>query len=195
LSWINQADLADIAFIKLMDKMPEPSNDSPEWHQRATAEEFSVNGLYLAQQGDTPAHILLFIRDMYRGIPRLYWWTPVPTLRVGRTLAHEVGHHLIAQRGYIFQPGEKVDQDEYEEEMANRYAFSVIKKMSQRWYYRLGQRLAKDLASTYYALGILDWNEKKYKEAAESWYRAWNLDPDHQEAVDLYWRAKKLSKT
>jgi hypothetical protein len=41
---------------------------------------------------------------------------------------------------------------------------------------------------------VHDWREKKYKEAAERWYRAWHLDPDHQEAVNWYWRAKKLSE-
>lgn len=195
LSWINPADLVGIAFIQLMDEMSKPSENSLEWHKQAHAEDFNVSGVYMRQDGGTPACIILFVRDMYFGIPPLYRWTTVPTLSISRTLAHEVGHHLIAQRGYIYQPTEKYkhrqpEYDEYEEEMANRYAFEVLKKMKKRWYYKLGQSATKGLASHHYIQGMLDWKEKKFKKAADRWHKAWHLDPDRLDAAYWYQRAK-----
>lgn len=195
LSWINPVDLVGIGHIQLLDNIVEPSQDSPEWHKRAVSEEINVNGEYIRQHQTSPAYIILYIRDLYRGISPFYWWTPVTTLNICRTLSHEVGHHLIAQRGYVFQPGEKVTPAEFEEEMANRYSATVLQKMKKNWYYKLGQWAIKDLASKHFILGVLDWKEKKYKEAAERWYRAFHLDPERADALHWYLRAKEIIKT
>src|SRR5262244_3452618 len=127
---------------------------------------------------------------LYRGIPRLYRWTTVPTLSISYTLAHEVGHHLIATRGYVFQPHEKFKDDANREDFCNRYAFHVTQKMMAHWYYRLGQWALKDLASWYYIFGCRDWNEKKYKKAAERFYTSFHLDRNREDALNWYWRAK-----
>jgi len=194
LSWMNAADLAGIEIIHIVEEMKEPSTKAPEWYRLAKAEKFSINGLYLQKWGNTPASIQLFVKDIYRGIPRIFWLTPVLTLRVSRILAHEVGHHLVAVRGYVFQPGERLDGQEYEEELANRYAFGVLKKMRERWYYRLGDWAMKKLADVHYVFGAADWKAQRYEEAAERWYIAWILNPDLEDA--RYWRhrAKQMYK-
>jgi hypothetical protein len=79
-------------------------------------------------------------------MPRLYWYTPASTLNICYTLAHEVGHHLIATRGYVFEKTESYSDDEIEEEFCNRYAFVVTKRMLKRYYYRFGDWLLRDLA-------------------------------------------------
>lgn len=195
LAWISPPDLDGIAFIQLADEIEEPNAKSPDWHKWAKEEGTGVNGLYMSQQRNSPAHIILYVRDLYRGIPSFYWWTTVPTLSISYTLAHEVGHHLIAKRGYIFQSNEKYKHDENEEDFCNRYAFSVTQKMMKHWYYRLGMWALKDLASWYYIFGCLDWKEKKYKKAAERFYLSFHLDRNREDALNWYWRAKELSNT
>jgi len=193
LAWISPLDLDGIAFIRLADELEEPNDKSPDWHKRAKAESISITGLYSGQHKDSPAQITLYVRDLYRGIPSLYWWTTVPTLNLIYTLAHEVGHHLIAKRGYIFQPDEKYKHTENEEDFCNRYAFGVTQKMMKRWYYRLGMWGLKDLAGWYYIFGCLDWNEKKYKKAAERFYISFHLDRNREDALNWYRSANALS--
>lgn len=195
LRWINQADLVGLDFIRLADEMPPPSNDSPDWHRTASAEGHSINGVYFARDDNTPACITLLIRDICVGIPDRYWLTPVPTLRIAHTLAHEVAHHLVKVRGHVFQPGENFKSVEYEEEFADRYAHGVVKKMETRWYYRLGQSLVKNLAMSHYIQGMLDWKAQKYERAAERWYKAWNLNPNLNEASYWHRRAKEMVKS
>jgi hypothetical protein len=191
ISWINQADLKGIAFIQLAEQMPVPTERSQDWHKRAYAEGFSVNGLYVSRSGRVPAHIYLFIRDMYRGIPFFHKWSTVTTLNICRTIAHEVGHHLITHRGYIYQPDEKYKDVESVEAMADRYAFDVLKKMRERWYYRLGHKSIKHIAISHYIKGMLNWRDKNYEKAAENWYNSFHLDPDRQDSSYWYWRAKE----
>ena len=190
LSWIDSADIAGIGFIEFRLRIPEATADAPDWHKRATDEDLSINGVYNPEEVNSPANITLFVRDLYRGIPKITWLTTVPTISIARTLAHEVGHHLIAKRGYVFAPGEKVQPSEYGEEMANRYSFSVIKRMRDRWYYKLGMWAIKTLAGWHCGQAAVDWKAGNYEQAAESWYKSFHLDPDLHEAVHWYKSAK-----
>jgi hypothetical protein len=193
LAWIDTADIVGIDSIELRHKIDDADPEAPEWHRHATEQDLSVNGLYFRHQGVSSASITLFVRDLYRGIPKMYWLTPVVTLAVAQTLAHEVGHHLIAERGYTFAPGERIFPKEYEEEMAHRYSYSVVKKMKSRWYYRMAGWATKDLASWHYVRGIWKWKCGDYEGAAESWYRTFHLDPDRQEAIHWYKWAKEAA--
>jgi hypothetical protein len=192
LSWIDPGDVVGIGSIILKDSIEEV--DDAIWYQRAISEGLSINGWYRpAVQGES-ATITLFLDDLYRGIPGFYRLTPVIRLSVAATLAHEVGHHLIATRGYVFAPGEKVVPIEYEEEMAHRYSFSVLKRMKRRWYFKLASFGMKDLAGWHYAQGALAWKKGNLKRAAESWYKSFHLDPDRQDAIIWYKRAKEITK-
>jgi len=191
LAFVSLLDLDGIAFIKLMDEIEEPCENAPEWHKQAKAQGTCVNGQYFASEGKNPANIILYGRDLYRGIPSTYSWTTAPTLSIGYTLAHEVGHHLIATRGYIFQPHEEFKHDANREDFCNRYAFSVIQKMMEHWYYRLGQWALRDLAGWYFVFGSLDWKGKNYKKAAERFYTSFHLDRNREDAFNWYRRAKE----
>lgn len=190
LGWISPLDLDGIAFVRLMNVIEEPGPDSPDWHRRAKAKGVCVNGLYLRRQGKSPAHLVLYINALYRGVPHVYRRTTVQTLNICYTLAHEVAHHLIAKRGYVFQPNEIFPHEENEEEFCNRYAFGVSKKMMKHWYYRVGMWALRDLARWYYVFGCLDWKDKRFKKAAEHFYTAFHLDRNHDEALYWYRRAK-----
>jgi hypothetical protein len=173
-----------------MDEIEEPDEQAPEWHKEAKAQGTCVNGQYFEATSKERANIILYGRDLYRGIPSAYSWTTVPTVSICYTLAHEVGHHLIATRGYIFQPLEQFKHAANQEDFCNRYAFSVAQKMMEHWYYRLGRWGLKDLAGWHSVFGYLDWKGKKYKEAAEHFYTSFHLDRNREEALNWYRRAK-----
>jgi len=90
LSWIHLLDLDGIGFILLIDEIEEPRQTAPDWHKRAKAEGSCVTGLYLRAVGKAPAHVVLYVREPYRGIPLIYRWTTVPSLSIFYTLSHEV---------------------------------------------------------------------------------------------------------
>lgn len=190
LKWIPSYDLVGIREIQLFDKIWKPDAKSAEWHKRVVTENFAINGVYAQQTKNEPAKIILFIKDLYRPIPSAVWWTPVPILYISRILAHEVAHHVIATRGYIFEPGEVYRSVEHEEEMSDRYAFNVIKKMKRKWRYKIGASLTKYIAAVDFELGSEAWKKKKYKDAAEFWYKSFLLDSERQDTIEWYWHAK-----
>ena len=135
------------------------------------------------------------IRNLYRGIPSLFQSTPLLRLVIVETLAHEVGHHLIVTRGYIFQPTEIFKHRESVEEFCDRYAFSIVKRMMGKRRYRFFRWILKNLASWYYSFGSLDWKEKKYKRAAERFLTSFHLDSNREDALYWYRRAKDTGNT
>jgi len=181
LRWIDQADLVGINRICLVDQLAAVSNNS--------AEKVYIHGAYYAGEDNEPPYILLSVKEIYKGIPSALYWTTIPTLCIGRTLAHEVAHHLVAIRGYVFKPGD-VENDE--ESIADKYADFHIRGMMEKWYYRLAQWCIKDIADWYYVHGFFAASKQEYESAAESFFLAFNLNPDHPEAAKYYWRAKEM---
>jgi hypothetical protein len=188
LRWINQDDLRGLDFVTFEDEWPELVGPAPEWVVRTGAETRNVRGWYVPPNEQRQPYIMLYTRSIYRGVPALLWWSTVPVLRITHTLAHEVAHHLVATRGYVFTPAEKHDD---EEQLAERYALNVLDRMTRNWSYRLGQKCLKELAFWHYAFGAADWNHRKYSSAADQFYTAWDLDRSHTEAAYWYQRARE----
>jgi hypothetical protein len=93
LKWIPATDMAGIEFVELADEDPEDPNASktpPELRG------FLYNGRYRKESASEGTHIELYTRDLYFGIPRVLRFTSVATLKIASTLAHEIGHHVIA---------------------------------------------------------------------------------------------------
>jgi hypothetical protein len=194
LSWIHPADLDGVGFIWLVDDLPQEFYEHSERLRWLKEEEAGIRGLYVARRGKQSAYIILCIPEIYNELPLLYRLTSVATLRVSYSLAHEVAHHLIATRGYVFQPGEKYPRNEFEEEFCNRYASETLKKMQSRWRYKVGRWAMNELARWQYIFGCVDWEQKRYKDAAAHWYKTIGLNPDYEKVVQWYFRAKELSK-
>jgi hypothetical protein len=192
MRWIDPMDLKGIDCIKLWSELPELTDQAPTSIRDAKQNGYKVCGLYKPVSNNNSPFIILLIKDIYRGVPFFYCCTPVPTLLITRVLAHEVAHHLVATRGYVFKKGEKLNKDEHEEELAEKYSFNVLRRMLGHWQYRFGYRLILDLAENHYILGMHDWNDKKYDRAAEHWYIAQNLNPNDELATYWYWRAKAM---
>ena len=125
----------------------------------------------------------------------MYWFTPVPTLLIAYSLAHEVGHHVVATRKYVTKAAGSAKTGEQEENLANEYALSIIKRMSDRWYYRLGKWAISDLSEWHYISGMSSWKSKNYAKAAEHWLNAWALDANNNEAAYWHKRAKEMLRT
>lgn len=195
LAWINPADVDGVSCVQLVDQLPKPSSASPVAIREAFEHGFNIYGLYRPRDKTKPPYITLNIADIYKAVPRLYWFTTVPTLLVTHSLAHEVGHHIVAKRGYIIKPGETGKLEAREEAFANQYAFSVYERMQRRWYYRLGGWAIRDLSEWHYVFGMISWKSKNYIKAAEHWYNASVLNPDNNDAAHWYRRAKEMRKT
>jgi hypothetical protein len=189
LDWIDAIDLYGVSFIRLLDDLPKPTDRSPRWHKDLKKRHDYLTGLYSGKFKNQPAHITLYIRNLYRGIPSLLQPTPLSTLVITETLAHEVGHHLISTRGYIFQPTEAFEHQEVVEEFCDRYAFTVVKKMLAKPHYRLSRWTLSKLAGCYYDSASVDWNKNKYKQARERFLTAFLLDSNFDDALYWYWRA------
>jgi hypothetical protein len=190
LDWISPLDLNGISFIRLMDDLPKPTDRSPHWHKDLKKRYVYLNGLYVGRYQNEPAHINLYVRNLYRGIPSLLWQTPIPTLMIADTLAHEVGHHLIFTRGYVFQPTEVFKHKEVVEEFCDRYAVSIVKKMMVKRRYRLCRWTLKGLAGWHFGLGSFDEGLKRDGHAAEHFLTAFHLNNNFEYALYLYRRAK-----
>ena len=138
------------------------------------------------------------LKHLYFPIPYLAYCSPIPTLRIARIIAHEVGHHLVATRGYIFTPDEKYPdykkKTEYEEEMANRYAFRVIERMKEKRFYRIGASMTNFLSDWYYGTATAKWEVKNYKASADYWYKSFLLNSERQESVEWYWHSEEKLK-
>ena len=194
LSWIPEGDLLGIDEIVVDEQLGPATPASAVWHHEIVGRNLVVCGQYSRPHGNVAPSIVVYAASVYRGIPKIYWLSPVITLRLAHTLAHEAGHHLIAQRGYIFERGERIHPREYEEEHANRYSFSVRKRMLRRWYYRLADWLTRDLAGWHYAIAICEWRDGCYDKAADRWEITFCLDPSRDDTGYWYHESKRLTR-
>lgn len=191
LLWIEKTHLEGLSYIRLEDALPELDNRADDWAKRTVAEGRRVYGWYASRERSEQSHIVLYIHEIYRSLPRILWWSSLPTLRIVRTLSHEVAHHLAATKGHVLGSDENGKD---EESVANKYANNVLARMQSKWFNRLGQRCLKEIAEWHYVFGIADWRAKKFVNAADSFYKAWDLDPSNEEANYWYWRAREMLK-
>ena len=159
-----------------------------EHADRIMAEGTRVYGAYHSKGEYRPCEIVLFVRDIYCGVMPFFYLTSVPVLQITQTLAHEVAHHLVATRGYIFELGEDTSD---QESLAERYARSILDKMRKSWRYKIAQWMLKQLADIHYSSGVVHSSKQRYCEAAKCWYEAWHLNPKLENVDEWYWLAKE----
>lgn len=192
LRWIDPEHVKDLGYVRLEDHMKELDHGAADWAWNAAAKKERVYGWYAGPQDADNTHIVLYVREIYGGVPKLLWWSTLPTLRIVRSLAHEVAHHLMATRGYVFRHEDNLKD---EEEIANEYAAVVMGRMTTSFAFRLGRWCLKDIAEWHFAFGRANWRSKKFPEAAERFYKAWDLDPSNEEASYWYWRSREMVET
>lgn len=187
LGWIHPADLQGVGLVRLIDKTP--TDLVLHFKKRGAADTTQTTlAFYMRAEKNTPARIVVIVPRVIREIPGWMMRTPAPTLLFARVLAHEVGHHLIEQRGYALHPTEKPARrlSEYEEEMVDRYAFEVLRRMKRRFRYKLGQWLIDELAGWRNAQGRAAWESGAYVEARDLFLAAFRLKPDDVDNEKCY---------
>jgi hypothetical protein len=197
LKWFSQRDLEGLGSIRVIDDPP----DDPEYTKvRPFLRGFLYNGHYSRKSMTEPAQVVLYARDVYCGIPKLLMSTPMATLKLAFTLAHEVGHHVIATRGYVYQPWEKYKPraelyDPYKEKMADAYALEVIERMLKHWPYKFGRLMARMLSALLFEAGILNYRYGKYQSAAALGFQAAALNRENADADQCYRHAMEKLRT
>jgi hypothetical protein len=192
--WIPEIDLAGLDHVRLLSTIDDLPSEPDWWTKMCDKDASWVKAVYRRKFETSPACIVFFVDAIYLPLESFIRFRPITTLYLSRIVAHEVGHHLIATRGFVFAPDEKYGSDEYEEEMANRYAFEIIQRMKSKWYYRVADRVLKFFSQIHFEEGRQNWQRERYELAAACWYKAWLLNIDDKKAEDLYWEAKSRRK-
>ena len=190
LKWIPEADLAGLDQISLAPSFKGSGYCLPSWWMEKADHGFLVSGLYEARHLSRPSNIVLFQDALQFPLPEIIRFRPITTLYFARIVAHEAAHHLAATRGFIFAEHEPTRLGVFEEEMANRYSFAVVKRMKERWYYRMAEKLLRHFSKVHFLEGQQHWKRGQHARAADSWYKAWLLDLENQEASLWFLKAK-----
>jgi hypothetical protein len=185
LTWIYPPDLQGVVFVRLVDKLPIDVTLHLKKCKLPDRDYKSCLGIYMPKYRNRPAHIVPVVGNILSHTPKWWLWTAAPTFAFAHVLAHEVGHHLIATRGYTLHSAEKPlkGHGQYEEEIVNRYAYEVTRKLKAGWYYKLGALLPICVAEVYYARGVVCWERKDFKRAGELLLKAYHLNPELEEAL------------
>lgn len=192
LRWIDTIDLEGITSVRLLS-----SDTDGASHSSLTAYLAGVftPGEYERVNKHT-SHINLYTKCLYTAIPVALMPAPMATLRVALVVAHEVGHHLIAQRGYIYSSKEKYKAggkyDINKELTANNYAYSVLRRMTSSPYYKIGQWMSRAFSAICYEIGYVAYQKKNYKRAAYYWFIASSNNPADHVAENSYRRAMQM---
>jgi hypothetical protein len=197
LKLLHLLELAGVEFIRLMDEDPQAVID-----RKCSVDIWSYTyyGKYVRKNSYADTHINLYTRDLYLGIPLLLKMTPAETMRIAFTLAHEVGHHLVTKRGYIFAQNEMYGAygvyNKHEEKMCDTYARDVTRRACKNWWFNLGRWLNKILSNLYIEFGAIAFEKQNYEKAAGYWFRAYHADESKVEAAAGYKQAiAKLQPT
>lgn len=194
LKWIEPQDLDGIDHVLLLEDVPEISRRADPDLERALKDDLLLFGAYKARTINGPAHIILIVRSLYLPVPRIFSYTPAMTLRIAKTIAHEVGHHVIAEKKFGLRKKSNSDEVESEEEFAKRYERAVISRMERRWVYMLGAKLLKVAAAINYHRGARAWNNRRFHQAARYFDMTIQVEPAHSDANYWFWRAREKAR-
>ncbi len=191
LNWIDPEDLEGIGFVFLFDDVSSTTPGKNRELGEAIREDLLLFAAYKARSASWPAHIMLIARNLYKPVPRLLQHSPALTLWIAENIAHEVGHHLIAEGRFTLRPRPDGRGTENEEEFADHYAESITAKMKSSSLYRFGSLLLRIAAQLNYYKGVRRWKEGKYQTAADYFYLATQLRRDHTKASYWFWKARE----
>jgi hypothetical protein len=188
--WFDQSHLEGLGYVILVDYLDEsvekylPANLKIDLDK-----EMPYFGWYVPVHGDVKeAHITLCIMEVLNGMPAYLRFDVLMTLRIMRTLAHEVGHHVNATHEEYMS----IAKHDGDEETANAYADEILRRMLNKTRYKVGIKIIKEIAKWYYVNGILDWEGKKYRSANDRFLYAWSMDPELPDVGDFYWKSRTM---
>lgn len=151
----------------------------------ATFVNHPVFGFYFPTTDAGQARIVLYLEEIYRGIPFLLRFSPIMILRFIQTLSHEVAHHQVKQRRQIFS-------DSKEEEVASRYSRAVLAHVRRRAWYRFWDLVLREVSNWHFAFARADYRGNDYVRARNHFYIAWDLNPRNVLAAEWYWHVTDI---
>jgi hypothetical protein len=178
-------DLAGLRRIMLEDRLPDPTREDADRYKEVLALGEPLYGWYAEATPTEPTTIGVHIPDVLGGLPRFLWWTPCATILIARTVAHEMGDHLLSVAGTIF------DSEAAEDTEAHRHAVELLNAMAKRWRYRFAGRILRWLGGKQSAMAVSYWEKTDYRSALFHWGRATNLGTTRGDAGYWYDRARE----
>ena len=194
LSWIPAEDLEGIGSMFLFEHMPPLTPGSNPDLERSIQEGLSLFAAYNGNGKGEPAHIILVLPNLYKPIPRFLHRSPALTLWFTENIAHEVAHHVIAEKRYALRATPPAARVQSEEEFAELYAESLVAKMTSARVNQLGNLLLKIAAEVNYYKGVYFWTKQKYQAAAECFYLAIQVRRNHRKAAYWFWKSEERAK-
>ncbi len=186
IKFIGQNNFDGLSCIVLEDANSLSIENLPDNIATLISQETRVFGYYsLKTESETP-FIKLFVHEIYRGLPFPFYLTPIITLRMLVSLAHEISHHLIAENKLKFS-GNDVD----EEIEAWNYSKKVLQNLKNRNRFIFWHWCLREISSWYLAMGRADYSLKNLERAASNFHIAAQFDLDNVEANRNYWLVKK----
>jgi len=175
----------------------EESNSSylqsiPENITELISQKYRVLGFYCPKTETDFPYIMLFVNEIYKGIPFPLTVTPILLIRITNVLAHELAHHLISEKG--ISSDETIETDEAEEVEAKKYAENLVKKFRRKFLYNFWNWCLVELSNWHVAIAQADFRSNRLETAGDHFYTAWQLNPQNSYAGEWYWLVReKLS--
>ena len=191
LKFIDETDLSGIDHLLLLKEVPENSARDDQEVREVLQDGRLIFGAYAWRTASRPAHIILIVESLYSSLPWFFAYTPAMTIRIAETIAHEVGHHLIAENRFALLVKKGSGVRETEEEFADRYAHSVTARMKRRLGLRIGDFLLGLAADIHYYKGRNAWTKGKYADAVTHFDMANKIKSKHRDAGYWYVQAKQ----
>jgi len=188
LKHIDAEQVEGIDHVLLLDQVPDVSLRRDPDLRRTVADGRLVFGAYRSKDDNNAAHIILIVRSLYGPMPPLLTSSAAMTLRIAEVIAHEVAHHLIAERRFLLQSKPGTAMSETEEEFAKSFARAITSRMERKFIYRLGGVLLRTAASVNFQRGVRAWRKGNYDQAAKYFDLAIKIKADATDAS--YWFVK-----
>ncbi|MGH9760732.1 MAG: hypothetical protein ACREDR_41660 [Blastocatellia bacterium] len=192
LKLFKDGELDGLGAIVLLDVIPDSDKI---WLTKGEIDGVWTRGWYSPRRQNQLPRITLNIAEIRRGLPWALWLTPSPTVLIARVLAHEVGHHLIANGDRAVAElgitGKGKETHFNEEKAATLYSMRVEAEMVKQRRYDLFRRCLESLAMYKYAWGGSHYQDGRYEQAASHFYLAWRLDPYNRTDA---WRNYQISR-
>lgn len=191
LKYVDPEHVEGLDHVLLLERVPDVSISRDANLRRTIEDGRLVFGAYRPKSSNKAAHIILIVRSIYDPIPRLLTSTPAMTLRIAEVIAHEVAHHLIAERRFTLRTKPGTAMIETEEEFAHRFARAVTSRMERKLNYRFGSMLLKTAANVNFQRGARAWRKGKYDEAAKYFDLAMKIKVDSTDASYWFFKARE----
>jgi hypothetical protein len=188
-------DLIGVEKIYLMDYIPKITPGANVGLQNSLNEGLLLFAAYNARNEVEPAAVILFVHNLFKPIPRIFRSSPALTLWRAKSIGHEVGHHLLAEKRFIRRVRADGEDLESEEEFADRYSRDIVNKMKLRTRYRMAAALLEVAAELNYLRGLRSFRRNDFDLAVKQFYLATQVEPNHVEASRGFWQSlRKLNR-